>query len=105
MRLAAWALAAGVLGAVAALPAQAPAPPPVQPSAGTLEMAALLEARAKAVGPADLWFNVNDRRAEAFAAALARRGGGADLVDLTRSIPAPDSRRRRRRWISIGTAA
>jgi FG-GAP-like repeat/ASPIC and UnbV len=86
MRLAAWALAAGVLGAVAALPAQAPAPPSVQPSAGTLEMAALLEARAKAVGPADLWFNVNDRRAEAFAAALARRGGGADLVDLRTNL-------------------
>ncbi len=34
---------------------------------GTREMAADLARRAQALGPADLWFNINDKRAEAFA--------------------------------------
>jgi hypothetical protein len=81
MRLAAWALAASVLALVEVLPAQ----DAVQPSAGTQQMAALLAARAAALGPADLWFNVNERRAEALAAAVARRSGGAD-IDLRTNL-------------------
>ncbi|HWJ57034.1 MAG TPA: CRTAC1 family protein [Vicinamibacterales bacterium] len=62
------AAAAGVL-------AQRGAPAsPVQPAArgaialadGTREMAAELARRAQALGPGDLWFNINDKRADAF---------------------------------------
>ena len=70
MKLAACALAAGLAGTVV-LSAQAP----VAPSAGTEEMAALLKARAAAIAPGDLWFNVNARRADALAAALGTRTG------------------------------
>ncbi len=89
MRLAAWALTAAVIGGAAALPAQTPAPSPtpvrspapapaaVPPSAGTLAMAALLRERAAAIAPGDLWFNVNDRRANAIAAALAGQPAAA----------------------------
>ena len=75
MRLAAWAVAASVLAGVATLTAQAP----VEPSPGTREMAALLAARAAAVAPGDLWFNVNERRAEAIAAAIAGAPQGSNL--------------------------
>jgi hypothetical protein len=48
--------------------AAVPRPGPVVPLAdGTREMAADLARRARALGPADLWFNINDKRAEAFA--------------------------------------
>ena len=92
MRLAAWAVAASVLAGVATLTAQAP----VEPSPGTREMAALLAARAAAVGPGDLWFNVNDRRAEAIAAAIAGAPAAPNLVDLRdrrwpRSCSSPDA--------------
>ena len=75
MRLAAWVLAASVFAGVATLTAQAP----VEPSPGTREMAALLAARAAAVAPGDLWFNVNERRAEAIAAAIAGSPRGSNL--------------------------
>ena len=42
-------------------------------------MAALLTTRAAAVAPGDLWFNVNDRRAEAIAAAIAGSPPGSNL--------------------------
>jgi hypothetical protein len=76
MRLRAWALAACLLALVEALPAQGPG----ELTAGTRQMAALLAERAAAVAPGDLWFNVNDRRADALAAAIAARGSGADLT-------------------------
>ena len=75
MRLAAWAVAASVFAGVATLTAQAP----VEPSPGTREMAALLAARAAAVAPGDLWFNVNDRRAEAIAAGIDGAPRGSNL--------------------------
>ena len=75
MRLAAWAVAASVFAGVATLTGQAP----VEPSPGTREMAALLAARAAAVAPGDLWFNVNDRRAEAIAGAIAGSAGAPNL--------------------------
>jgi hypothetical protein len=76
MRLRAWALAAFLLALVEALPAQGPG----ELTAGTRQMAALLAERAAAVAPGDLWFNVNDRRADALAAAIAARGSGAELT-------------------------
>jgi hypothetical protein len=89
MRLAAWALAASVLGGMALLPAQAPFAPgggstatsaaPLASSPGTQQMAALLRERAAAIAPGDLWFNINDRRAEALAAAIAGHRGGPQL--------------------------
>ena len=81
MRAAAGALAAGVLGALTVLAAQAPVGPPpvVAASPGTQQMAALLRERAAAVAPGDLWFNVNDRRADALAAAIAGHRGGPQL--------------------------
>ena len=82
MRLAAWALAAGVIGGVAALPAQAP----VAPAEGTRKMAALLRARAEAIAPGDLWFNINDRRADAIAAALAGRAGEPGLFNARSTL-------------------
>jgi hypothetical protein len=42
-------------------------------------MAALLRERAAAIAPGDLWFNINDRRAEALAAAIAGHRGGPQL--------------------------
>jgi len=81
VRAAAGALAAGVLGALTVLAAQAPVgpPPAVAASPGTQQMAALLRERAAAVAPGDLWFNVNDRRADALAAAIAGHRGGPQL--------------------------
>jgi len=87
MRVAAWALAAAVIGGVAALPAQGPPAPPapaagtaaVTPSPGTQRMAALLRERAAAIAPGDLWFNVNDRRADALAAAIGGRTAGPQI--------------------------
>jgi hypothetical protein len=70
MKLAAWALAAGLAGTVV-LSAQTPG----EPGAGTREMAALLKARAAAVAPGDLWFNVNVQRADALGAAIGSRTG------------------------------
>jgi hypothetical protein len=84
MRLAAWALAASMVGGVAALPAQAPVQPAsmpgaVDPSPGTAAMASLLRERAAAIAPGDLWFNVNDRRADSLTAAIAGQRGAPRL--------------------------
>jgi hypothetical protein len=62
------AAAAGVLAQRSAPePPGAPAArPAVALADGTREMAAELARRAQALGPSDLWFNINDKRAEAF---------------------------------------
>ncbi len=62
------AAAAGVL-AQRGEPARPVAPaagPAIALADGTREMAAELAKRAQALGPGDLWFNINDKRADAF---------------------------------------
>jgi tetratricopeptide (TPR) repeat protein len=70
---AACALSAVAAGGVLAQRTDGARPPttvarePVALADGTREMAAELARRAAALGPADLWFNINDQRALAFA--------------------------------------
>src|SRR4051812_31891665 len=75
MRLAASVVAASVAAGLAVLGAQAPG----EPSAGTKAMAALLATRAAAIAPGDLWFNVNERRADALATAIGERRDAPNL--------------------------
>jgi FG-GAP-like repeat/ASPIC and UnbV len=62
------AAAAGVLaqGGEPARPAAPAARPAIGLADGTRDMAAELARRAQALGPGDLWFNINDKRADAF---------------------------------------
>ena len=59
---------------------RAQSPDPVTPA--TKAMAALLAERAAAVGPGDLWFNVNDKRASTLADAVERSRSTAERFRL-----------------------